>query len=73
MNNTGLGASVFLTALGAVMAWAVTVEAEGFNINTAGLILFAVGIAGILGSLALGSMGNKTVVERDRDVVVESK
>ena len=61
----GLGVSLVLTALGAVLAWAVNVEAEGFSINTIGLILFVVGLIGIVLS-ALAGFGGTTVV-RDRE------
>jgi hypothetical protein len=37
------------------MAWAVNVEATGFNINTVGYILLVVGIIGILLSLIFWS------------------
>lgn len=74
MRTTGLGFSVFLIAAGAVMAWAVNVEAEGFNINMIGLILFFVGIAGFLGTFALASTPNRTVVDEQRtDVSVDSR
>ncbi len=71
MRTTGIGLSILLTAVGAVLAWAVTVETSGFDINTAGLILFVVGLVGIVVSIALGAMGQHTVVEKDREVVVD--
>lgn len=71
MRTTGIGLSILLTAVGAVLAWAVTVETSGFDINTAGLILFVVGLVGIVASIALGAMSQHTVVEKDREVVVD--
>lgn len=71
MRTTGISLSLLLTAVGAVLAWAVSVETSGFSINTAGLILFVVGLVGIVVSIALGSMQERTVVERDREVVVD--
>ncbi len=50
----GFGISLVLTALGAVLAWAVDVEAEGFSVNTIGLILFVVGVIGLLLSAVAG-------------------
>jgi hypothetical protein len=38
-----IGLSVLLLAVGGILAFAVTTEAEGFNINTAGVILLIVG------------------------------
>jgi hypothetical protein len=52
MRNTGIGGSLFLVALGAILYWAVSVEAEGFNINTIGLILMVVGVVGVVLSQA---------------------
>ena len=36
---------IVLGVVGAIMYWAVTADTEGFNINTAGLILFWLGPA----------------------------
>jgi hypothetical protein len=46
-----LGTSLFLIAAGAVLRFAVTVSAHGFNIHTVGVILMAVGVVGLLISL----------------------
>jgi len=50
--NAGYGGSVFLIALGAILAFAVTVEAEGFNLNTIGWILMGAGALGVVLTLA---------------------
>ena len=42
----GLGVSLILIAVGAVMAWAVHVSTTGFDIHTVGIILLVVGIIG---------------------------
>jgi hypothetical protein len=72
----GLSASLILIAVGAVLTWAVTADAEGFNVNTVGIILMVVGLAGALISLIFWSSwggfgGRRDVVVRDRDTVVE--
>ena len=41
-----LGTALFLVAVGAILRWAVTVQAEGFNIQLAGLIILIVGLVG---------------------------
>ncbi|MGE0227661.1 MAG: DUF6458 family protein [Dehalococcoidia bacterium] len=46
-----LGLSLFLIAVGAVLAFAVTTTVTGVDIATVGLILMAVGFAGMLLSL----------------------
>ena len=48
----GIGGSLFLIAVGAIMKWAITVDnTHGFNINTAGVILMIVGAIGALVSV----------------------
>jgi len=47
----GIGSSIFLIAVGALMRYAVTVRVEGFSIHTAGTILMIVGAVGLLVSL----------------------
>ena len=47
----GIGTSLFLIAVGAILDFAVTAQARGFNVNTVGLILMIVGGAGLLISL----------------------
>ena len=71
----GIGVSLFLLALGAILAFAVDVTAEGFNINTIGVILMIVGALGLLltllfwsDSAPLGSR-RRTVVSEDREVL----
>ena len=51
----GVGASLILIAVGAVLAWAVDVSTSGFNVNTVGYILLVVGIVGLLLSLMFWS------------------
>lgn len=47
----GLGTSLFLIAVGAVLRYAVNVSTHGFNIHTVGVILMIVGAVGLLISL----------------------
>jgi hypothetical protein len=47
----GLGTSIFLVAVGAILDFAVTVQTTGFNLNTIGLILMVVGAFGVVLSL----------------------
>ena len=63
----GIGVSVLLMAAGAIMTFAIEVEnAEGFNINTVGIILMIVGALGFIAALAIfGPRRRDTVVERD--------
>jgi len=67
----GIGTSIFLIALGAILRFAVTVTLSGIDIQTVGLILMIVGIAGLVLSLifwsSLGSWypGRTRVVRRE--------
>lgn len=49
----GIGVSVFLVAVGAVLAFAINVDAEGFNVNTIGIILMIVGALGLLATTVI--------------------
>ena len=42
-----IGASLLLIAAGAVLKWAVTAHVNGFDIQTAGTIVFIVGLVGL--------------------------
>jgi hypothetical protein len=46
-----IGTSIVLIALGAILKWAVTAHVNGFNIQTAGTVLFVVGLVGLALSL----------------------
>jgi hypothetical protein len=50
-----IGASIFLLVIGAILTFAVNVTAEGFNINTVGIILMVAGVIGLLLSLLFWS------------------
>jgi hypothetical protein len=49
----GIGVSIFLIAVGAILSFAVNTEAEGFNINAIGYILMAVGALGLLAATVI--------------------
>ncbi len=51
----GLGVGLLLSAVGAVLAFAVNATVSGLNIHTIGWILLIVGIVGILLSLVFWS------------------
>jgi hypothetical protein len=51
----GIGASLILMAVGAVLRWGVTADAEGVNLETIGVILLIVGAVGLLLSLVFWS------------------
>lgn len=69
----GIGVSVFLLAVGAILTFAVEVEASGFNINTVGVILMIAGAIGLLLTMLVFGRRDTTVgervVTRERDVL----
>jgi hypothetical protein len=72
----GIGISVFLLAVGAVLAFAVEVTTEGINLDTVGVILMIVGAIGLLLSMLFwssfapyGSGRETRTVVRDREVL----
>jgi Domain of unknown function (DUF6458) len=66
----GIGTSIFLIALGAILKFAVTVDIGGIELATVGVILMVAGVLGLLISLFLMSQARDrdTVVRRDRVV-----
>jgi len=70
----GIGASIFLLAVGAILAFAVEVQTTGFDLNTIGIILMVAGAIGIVLTLTVfgrsdRSVGADRVVTRERDVM----
>jgi hypothetical protein len=69
----GIGVSVFLLALGAILAFAVDFHASGLDINTVGVILMVVGAIGLATSFLFwdrwgfgsGVAGTRRTVTRD--------
>jgi hypothetical protein len=66
----GIGVSLILIAVGAILAFAVEADVSGLDISTIGWILLIVGIAGILLSLVFwsswgGFHRRETVVRED--------
>jgi Domain of unknown function (DUF6458) len=47
----GIGTSIFLIAVGAILYFAVNADVSGLEISTVGLILMIVGVVGLLISL----------------------
>jgi Co/Zn/Cd efflux system component len=66
----GIGTSIFLIAVGAILYFAVNASISGLEIQTIGLILMVVGAIGLVVSLFLMSSsrrGSERTVARDRD------
>ena len=65
----GIGASIFLIALGAVLAFAVDVSVSGFDLDTIGVILMVVGVIGLAVSMLLLNGGGWYGGPRRRTVI----
>ena len=64
----GIGASVALLALGAVLTWAVDLDTtSAVNVNTVGVILMIAGAIGLVVTLAIvgGPRDGTVVTERE--------
>ena len=59
----GISLSILLIAVGAVLAWAVSAEVSGIDVQVAGVILVVVGVIGLFASLIFwsswGGFGNR--------------
>ena len=68
----GIGASIFLIAVGLILALAVNFDISGLDINVIGWILVAVGILGLI-MTALVFAPRRRGVARGGDVVEERR
>ena len=68
----GIGTSIVLFAIGAILRFAITVtDPSGFDIHMIGVILMAVGAVGALLSLMFWSSWGGFSRSEGRDVIVE--
>ena len=67
----GLGVGIFLTAIGAILAFAVNATVSGLEVKTVGWILMAAGIAGIVLSMIFWSSWGGPGGVRRRTTVVD--
>ena len=70
----GIGASITLLAIGAILAFAVNAEVSGLDISTIGIILMVCGAIGLLLTMLVFGrrdrvgVAEERVITRDRDV-----
>jgi hypothetical protein len=69
MRTGGIGGSLFLIALGAILYWAVSIEGEGFDVNMIGLILLIVGIIGLVLTLIMTASAEENTGKSDVTIV----
>jgi hypothetical protein len=70
-----IGGSVFIMAVGAILAFAVTVPTDGIELDTVGVILIILGLVGLLASLVWwdGWTPRHLAYEDDDDVIVRRR
>ena len=61
----GIGASIFLLALGAILAFAVNADISGLDINVIGWILMLAGLVGLVITLWFWNSRRRTVRDPD--------
>ena len=70
----GISLSLFLIAVGAVLAWAVDYEVSGFDLQVAGIILVVGGAIGFIASLIFwsswGGFGGRGTSSGDQNTTV---
>ena len=66
----GIGTSIFLIAVGAILKFAVTADVSGLELATVGVILMICGVLGLVLSLFMFNSARRTVVT-ERPVVRE--
>ena len=67
----GIGVSLILIAVGAILTWAVNATVSGLDINTIGIILMIVGAIGLVLSMMFWSSWGGVAGARRRTTVVE--
>jgi hypothetical protein len=67
----GTGVSLFFMAVGAILTFAVETNADGFDLDAAGVILMLLGVVGLLWSLIIWDEWRPPRRRRFDDVVDE--
>jgi hypothetical protein len=67
----GIGTSIFMIAVGAILYFAVNVDISGLELSTVGLILMILGIVGLVISFFTMSQASRRGVAADRPVARE--
>ena len=66
----GIGLSIFLIAVGAIITFAIHASVAGVSLSTIGIILMVVGVLGLIVAMTIfgGSRSSDRVVEERRVV-----
>jgi hypothetical protein len=71
LREMGIGVSLILIAVGAILTWAVNATVSGLDINTIGVILMVVGAIGLVLSLLFWSSWGGAGAPRRRTTYVD--
>jgi hypothetical protein len=69
----GIGASIFLIALGAILTFALELRIGVLNLDIVGWILMAAGVIGLIMTTVVWGPRRRAVVRRGPDEVVEKR
>ena len=61
----GIGTSLFLIAVGAILKFAVTASVSGIKLETVGLIMIVIGVIGLVVSLIMMASARRRGVVRE--------
>ena len=67
----GIGTSIFLIALGAILTFAVEIDISGLELSAVGVILMIAGALGLIISIFLMSQASRRGVATERPVTRE--
>ena len=69
----GIGVSIFLIALGAILAFATDFTVSGLDLNVVGVILMVVGVIGLVVDLVIWGPRRRRTVSTGGRVVTERR
>ncbi|MEU4566022.1 DUF6458 family protein [Micromonospora sp. NPDC023956] len=69
----GIGSSIFLIALGAILAFAVDADLGWLSLNTVGWVLMLAGLVGLIMTAYFWNTRRRTVVAAPRERVVQER
>ncbi|MEV0324878.1 DUF6458 family protein [Micromonospora echinospora] len=69
----GIGSSIFLIALGAILAFAVDANLGWLSLNTVGWVLMLAGLVGLIMTAYFWNTRRRTVVAAPRERVVQER
>jgi len=67
----GIGTSIFMIAVGAILYFAINVDISGLELSTIGLILMILGVVGLVISFFMMSQASRRGVVTERPVARE--